>query len=137
MRQRKKNSLRPILIFAAVCAALVLGALVFGGASGGRFSGSGHDKFGTFSASAFLENPKTHAGNKYRVEGMIDNTLTSGGTGDAIARMVSLSVDGGYFIPVLVPAKSVPFALQRGQGIVAFCTINNDGLPVAETVEKK
>jgi hypothetical protein len=137
MRQRKKKSARPAVIFAAVCAVLVLGALVFGGAAGGKFSGAGHEKFGTFSASAFIENPKTHAGNKYRVEGMIDNILGSTGAGDSVTRLVSLSVDGGHFIPVLVPAKAVPFALQRTQGIVALCTINNDGLPVAEAVEKK
>jgi len=137
MRQRKKKKPGMLFVAGVVGAALLLALLFFSGAAGTLIPGSERGKYGTFSAAVFLENPRTHAGNKYRVEGTLDNILDSGDTGDGITRLVSLAMEGGKFIPVLVPAKSASFAIQRGQSVVVFCSINTSGLPVAELIEKK
>ena len=137
MRARKHKKNGTWIAAAGVGSVVLLAAFLFSGVAGSLLPHQGLDKFGAFSPDGFIENPKTYAGNKYRVVGTLDNILDSGNTSDGVARLVSLAVDGGKFIPVLVPAKSASFALQRGQGVVAYCSINPVGLPVAESIEKK
>jgi len=137
MRARRNKKSGTWIVAAVVGAAVLLAALLFSGAVGSLLPHQGRDKFGAFSPDGFLDNPRSYAGNKYRVVGTLDNILDSGNTSDGITRLISLAVEGGKFIPVLVPAKSASFALQRGQGVVAYCSINPVGLPVAESIEKK
>ena len=137
MRARKHKKSGTWIAAAVVGAVVLLAAFLFSGAAGSLLPHQGLNKFGAFSPAGFLENPKVYAGNKYRVVGTLDNILDSGTTDDGVARLISLAVEGGKFIPVLVPAKSASFALQRGQGVVAYCSINPSGLPIADIIEKK
>jgi len=137
MRQRKKSRSGKLIALSALGIALLLAALYFSGAKIGSLKNPGGEKFGTFSAAGFLDNPKTHAGNHYRIEGTLDNILDSSTAGGGVVRLVSLSVEGGRFVPLLVPEGSSAFALQRGQSVVALCEVSIEGLPVARSIEKK
>ncbi len=137
MRNRKSKNRTVLVVSGAIVVGVLAAYFVFSGAAASLVPELGRGKYATFSADGFLENPKTHAGNRYRIEGVIDNILDSQNPGEGMVRLVSLSTAEGQFIPVLVPEKNVAFALQRGQGTVVFCQVNKMGLPVAELIDKQ
>ena len=110
MRQRAKHKKKSAIAIAAAVAggAVLLGLIFFGGATVSLLPSRGHGKFAPFPTRGFVENPRSYAGNKYRVKGTVDNMLDSVGTGEKMNRLVSLSVGEGMFIPVMVPSSSLP-----------------------------
>jgi len=137
MRARNKKSSRVLLVGAGVVAAILVVLFVFSGAAGRVFPAGGSSRYAPFPETDFLANPASYAGNNYRIEGTVDNVLQTEELPEGIARLVSLGLANGKFVPVFVPPKIAEFAIQRSQQVVADCTISVSGLPVARNLEKK
>ena len=105
--------------------------------TGSTFPNGKQKRYALFPVQGFVENPLSYVGNRYRIKGRLDNVLESAGTGETMKRLVSLAVGDGKFIPVLVPSSSATFDIQKEQGIVVYCMVTADGLPVAEQIQKE
>jgi len=133
----QKTTYHSFAIVAALAGAAFVGAFMFIHRAGATFPNSSQSRFDLLPVQAFVENPRSYVGNRYRIKGCLDNVLGSTGSGEGMKRLVSIAVGEGKYIPVLVPASSVSFDIQKEQSLVVYCSINGDGLPVAERIQKE
>jgi len=141
-RRSKKgssNNLLPILgLVGGLAFILVVGALVafvfFGDGGGGKSAKAGNRaaaNASSFNASEYLENANALRGNTYRVQGTVEEQLRW--TRDR-GRLISVTVDGGAPVPVLVPQELSHVNIEKNSRLSFVVQVGDNGLLVAVDV---
>lgn len=84
--------------------------------------------------SAYCENPRAFAGNSCSLEARVLERLAKNDKGAVYA----LAPEGGSPQAVVVPsAVAVPFNIEKGQLLVAYIRVSDEGFLVANRLSKK
>lgn len=129
MARRKKSSLQPLWIFAAV----VLLAAAFLGAS--LFQSTGNDPFRTVAVldiPAYLDNANSLRGNIYKVEGEVSNSLA---WSPSSGRLIAVDVEDDT-IPVLVTNEFNAINIQKGQKFIFVIEVDENGVLKTKNLSK-
>ncbi len=129
MARRKKSSLQPLWIIAAIA---LLAAAFLGSA---LFQSTGNDPFRTVAVldiPAYLDNANSLRGNIYKVEGEVSNSLA---WSPSSGRLIAVDVKDDT-IPVLVTNEFNAINIQKGQKFIFVIEVDENGVLKTKDLSK-
>ena len=87
-------------------------------------------KVAALDVAAYVASGKSLRGNTYRMEGEVMTPLAWSPTG----RLISVGVEGGKMLPVLLPEALNEFAIEKGQRVRVLVVVEDGGVLRAEKV---
>lgn len=129
MARRKKSSLQPLWIIAAI---VLLAAAFLGSA---LFQSTGNDPFRTVAVldiPAYLDNANSLRGNIYKVEGEVSNSLA---WSPSSGRLIAVDVKDDT-IPVLVTNEFNAINIQKGQKFIFVIEVDENGVLKTKNLSK-